>query len=230
MLLSESAEETKRSAKKSRLLTDLTWQCGGLCQKDYDYKGYLSGLVKGDAWYKDYWQRIVAPGPSRCWLACSGGRDATVQSGKCDLCGVTKSKNDFPKGMWHHRADPNQRTLCNDCARPRCTAAHCKTCPICRNEECTKTTRRSRCADPIQSLHAKQLPTDIASVNAYLCRKCRYITCTYTTSTGRCGRQRPKPKGGKKFASPPSTPYVCGYCLTLAVSVDNERKYGSSNK
>ena len=54
--------------------------------------------------------------------------------------------------MWHNRHSKNQRMLCFDCSRPRCTAQQCKTCPVCRDPECKK----RKCANKIVPLNSNK--------------------------------------------------------------------------
>eukprot|EP00973_Karenia_brevis_P043537 6032316-Karenia_brevis.AAC.1 len=46
----------------------------------------------------------------------------------CAVCQEAKSEAEFPKSMWHNRFSKDQRSLCSDCSRPRCTSQQCKTC------------------------------------------------------------------------------------------------------
>ena len=131
------------------------------------------------------------------------------------MCVDRQPENAYIAGMWHHRHDVKQRTLCQSCSRPRCTAEHCKTCPSCRNPSCTKTTKRSHCTDAITALNPQQLPTTMEEVRGFLCDKCRFITCMRIDSQGkRCGKEMPK-KAKARLPKNPKQTYICGICQTL---------------
>ena len=103
--------------------------------------------------------------------------------------------------MWHNRHSKNQRMLCFDCSRPRCTAQQCKACPVCRDPECKK----RKCANKIVPLHPKLLPKDAEEVRSYLCQMCQYITC-------KCGNRMSQTMQRKTKAQPTKKEYVCVDC------------------
>ena len=145
----------------------------------------------------------------------------------CDLCTVVQSREAFSESMWKHRHDDDQRTLCNNCSRPRCTAKHCKTCQVCRSETCKKTTKRSHCSDAIIPLHHEQLPKTMQEVHEFLCAKCRYITCVRKDSTGiMCGKEMPR-KAQARLPLAPKDKYICGVCQNLD---DTRKSLGHSRR
>ena len=134
---------------------------------------------------------------------------------KCDVCGRNQPQSAYSSGMWTNRYKKERRTLCKECARPPCSAKHCRTCPVCRNEKCKKTTRRSRCTDDIEPLHALLLPRTMEEVLEYLCGSCRYITCVRKDSQGiRCSKEMPK-KTKARLPAAPRNQYICGVCQGL---------------
>ena len=132
---------------------------------------------------------------------------------KCELCGVAKSEGEFPKSMWINRFHKNQRTLCRDCSRPRCTSQHCKTCRTCRDPDCQK---RKRCDSEIKALHWKLLPRTMEDVLTYLCQPCRSITC-------KCGNRMSQTMQRKRKAKPNSDEYVCVDCQNRALQASDKR-------
>ena len=111
----------------------------------------------------------------------------------CDVCKKQKSPNEYTDSMWHNRSDTNRRTLCKDCCRPPCSAAHCRTCRTCRDEACKNTTKRSRCTASLEQLHPKQLPQTLSDVQEFLC-SVTLLACEKTpmaTDAGkRCQRKQ----------------------------------------
>ena len=125
----------------------------------------------------------------------------------CAVCGVAKSKHDFPDAMWKHRHDTYTRTLCLLCSRPKCTSAQCSTCSVCRDPMCKK----RKCTGTVQSLHHKLLPQTKEDVDNYLCEGCRYITC-------KCGRQLRSAKA-RATARQSKVIWVCPDCHNIGVFV-----------
>ena len=174
--LEEMAAEAAQKCKKPTLLKDLKWPCGK-CAKTFSYTGFLvKGKYVEEEWYTAYWEKIIAPGHGRLCIQCKG--ESQEERFTCAVCRKAKPKVAFPHSMWHHRTDKDQRCLCLDCCRPRCTSQHCKTCPVCRDEGC----KNKNCAKAIQPLHWKLLPRTMQDVETYLCLNCR---CEYECAV--CG-------------------------------------------
>ncbi len=56
---------------------------------------------------------------------------------QCDVCETTDASN-FSASMNHHKANQNERTVCNVCQRPPCQVINCETCHHCckRTADC----------------------------------------------------------------------------------------------
>ena len=118
----------------------------------------------------------------------------------CHLCNVSKPRQAFGDSMWRNRYC--QRCVCLTCARPQCTGPQCSTCKVCRDPDCPK---GKKCQRQVTELHHKQRPTSFQEVQAYLCSKCKPITC-------RCGKQLPKKM--QKKALQEDRQYTCPDCQT----------------
>jgi hypothetical protein len=146
---------------------------------------------------------------TRCLMCCE---KAEAPRWKCDCCHMMKKEEEYTESMWHNRTNDDQRTLCLTCCRPKCVAAHCRTCPQCRDPRCKK----RKCQEPITALNSKSLPENSKALLTYLCDKCRYITCkTENKDGGMCGKVMPK-KQQQRLAESNRKIYICGDCLTLA--------------
>eukprot|EP00973_Karenia_brevis_P068575 9537968-Karenia_brevis.AAC.1 len=115
---------------------------------------------------------------------------------KCDLCQQMKRKDEFTQSAWKHIAYGDRRSLCKECCNPVCTAPDCKTCKICRDVACK---RRTTCTNGIAALHPKQLPTEQAQLQTWLCGKCKPQYC----ANANCRKRRQS----KKATS--ALDYVC---------------------
>ena len=111
--------------------------------------------------------------------------------------------------MWKNRNC--QQCVCLTSARPQCTGPQCSTCKVCRDPDCPK---GKKCQRQVTELHHKQRPTSFQEVQAYLCSKCKPITC-------RCGKQLPKKM--QKKALQEARQYICPDCQTKDLR-DRDRK------
>merc|ERR1711869_42370 len=118
---------------------------------------------------------------------------------RCAVCNEAKAKAEFPASMWHHRFDKDQRTLCFDCSKPRCTSQQCTICPTCRDPDCKA---RMKCKNEIKPLNSKQLPQTMMYVQTYLCQTCQKITC-------KCGNRMSQTMQKKRKKVQNDEKYVC---------------------
>ena len=135
---------------------------------------------------------------------CKNCRHKSSQ--QCSLCEERKQQTQFPKAGGHRPV--YQRSLCFDCCRPRCTAAQCRTCTVCRHPKCTK---RTKCQDPIIPLHPKQLLTRKEDLATYLCDRCCYITCACGNVMSLATQKRRKSAGILEKQL-----YICVDCASRA--------------
>ena len=91
----------------------------------------------------------------------------------CDVCGP-QVYSAFSEAARSHVSHKGQRTLCNDCSNPPCSAIDCKTCKVCRNVECKK---GGACKDDIVALNSKQLVKSLEEKARFLCDACCEIQC-----------------------------------------------------
>ena len=129
-------------------------------------------------------------------LTCQAAAAAVT----CHLCNVSLPRQAFGDSMWTNRN--RQQCVCLTCARPQCTGPQCSTCKVCRDPNCPK---GKKCQRQVTELNHKQRPTSFQEVQAYLCSKCKPITC-------RCGKQLPKKM--QKKALQEARQYICPDCQT----------------
>ena len=87
---------------------------------------------------------------------------------RCQICG------DQPRCAFknHGRAKKRgARPRCEDCSRPQCTSASCRTCPNCRSPECR---RKKKCKEPIQPSSSPQFPRTSGEKQTNRCVACRF--------------------------------------------------------
>ena len=162
-------------------------RCGFTCAKCKMVK--LKTAFSSSRWEKRYSQ------PCLC-LTC----EAEVPMFTCHQCKVSQPRHAFGESMWANRN--RQQCVCLTCARPQCTGPQCSTCKVCRDPDCPK---GKKCQRQVTELHHKQRPTSFQEVQAYLCSKCKPITC-------RCGKQLPKKM--QKKALQEARQYICPDCQT----------------
>ena len=162
-------------------------RCGFTCAKCKMVK--LKTAFSSSRWEKRYSR------PCLC-LTC----EAEVPMFTCHLCNVSLPREAFGDSMWANRN--RQQCVCLTCARPQCTGPQCSTCKVCRDPDCPK---GKKCQQQVTELHHKQRPTSFQEVQAYLCSKCKPITC-------RCGKQLPKKM--QKKALQEARQYICPDCQT----------------
>ena len=114
--------------------------------------------------------------------------------------------------MWHNKASNTQRTLCNDCCRPKCTASTCNTCKVCRQPH----HKRKNCEDDIVALEKSSWPTHVDQLKTWLCSVCKANICS---NWPHCQKQR------KAKKSQSEAQYTCGECQTLAFTQEEHRKH-----
>ena len=162
-------------------------RCGFTCAKCKMVK--LKTAFSSSRWEKRYGR------PCLC-LTC----EAEVPMFTCHQCKVSQPRHAFGESMWANRN--RQQCVCLTCARPQCTGPQCSTCKVCRDPDCPK---GKKCQRQVTELHHKQRPTSFQEVQAYLCSKCKPITC-------RCGKQLPKKM--QKKALQEARQYICPDCQT----------------
>ena len=134
----------------------------------------------------------------------------------CFLCERHLPKAAYSKDMWKNRNDSGRNTLCNDCCRPKCIREECKTCKVCRKEDCA---RRKKCTAPIEALNPKQFPSSTQQRDQWLCFHCRYIVCQQCKKDMPRAQQRRCGKTGTKSL------WTCADCLNLEESRVVKAKY-----
>ena len=162
-------------------------RCGFTCAKCKMVK--LKTAFSSSRWEKRYGR------PCLC-LTC----EAEVPMFTCHQCKVSQPRHAFGESMWANRN--RQQCVCLTCARPQCTGPQCSTCKVCRDPNCPK---GKKCQRQVTELNHKQRPTSFQEVQAYLCSKCKPITC-------RCGKQLPKKM--QKKALQEARQYICPDCQT----------------
>ena len=132
------------------------------------------------------------------------------QSGthKCSLCKNSLPREAFLEQMWRHRNSHEQNAYCINCCHPKCTRKKCKTCKICRREDCDN---KRKCKRAIASLHYKHFPNSIEESDQWSCRNCRLMICQSC--------------GGRDMPRKAKQPWTCGGCKTLEISKELFRKY-----
>ena len=84
---------------------------------------------------------------------------------KCDLCGHSKPRSEFPAATWNHKAKKERRTLCSDC----CEREPTHLCDLCGN------------AKPRSAFPAAMWNNKAKNTQRTLCNDCCRPKCTATT-------------------------------------------------
>ncbi len=176
-MLGDARELKALSAKNSPLLLrNVSWKCC-ICCREKGHTAYIRSGSDTKEWYSRYFEHIIAPSVLRVCRACAGNiEEENTQKVRCAICGPLE-RSEFSASMLHNRATPGQRTLCNDCVNPRCTAVDCQTCKVCRDANCSK--NGNECKGFVTPLHQFQFPTSKDHKQRFRCQVCEgTLKCT----------------------------------------------------
>jgi hypothetical protein len=137
----------------------------------------------------------------------------------CEVCGPLPRKA-FEESMLQHRSSKDQRTLCQDCTHPECTAEGCTTCKSCRAEDCSAKKHDAPCKNLLKPLHPLRFPSNLEEKRSFRCDACRY-----KCASSQCRRTMPRKR--RKVSE---LPWTCGDCLTVAASQQSFKAHGTNVK
>ena len=100
---------------------------------------------------------------------------------------LRKNRQAFEESMLQHRSSKDQRTLCQDCTHPECTAEGCTTCKSCRAEDCSAKKHDAPCKNLLKPLHPLRFPSNLEEKRSFRCDACRY-----KCASSQCRRTMPR--------------------------------------